>query len=135
MQREHSSTEIGQMDPADVDGHTIAIRAPHVGYVELDRQGLCYDAISDELYILNPTAAVIWECLDGRASLAEIAADVAVAFSADESMVRDSVLMTVSNFVEKGLVGPPQSAGPTNQLVATPPSVSSPRLLTDPPGG
>lgn len=73
----------------------------HLGaeYILLDPQGTL-------LRGLNPSAAQIWEALDGRRTLAEIARALAQAHRAQEASVLADVVRFAEVLVEKGLAEP-----------------------------
>jgi hypothetical protein len=119
-----------RLAPSDISPATVAARAPDIGYVEIDGEGVCYDADADEMHLLSPVAGLIWSCLDGQSSLEEISTDLAEAFSQDPSTVRNSVFMALVDFAEKGLVTEPAD-GDTDEDDQRP--ATTPRLLTDPP--
>jgi PqqD family protein of HPr-rel-A system len=72
--------------------------------VEVDGEIVLYDADSQQAHLLNPTASVIWDCLDGTVALGELASDLADEFGADPAEVGDQVVAIVRSFDELGLL-------------------------------
>lgn len=62
------------------------------------------DEVSGDLHTLNPSASLVWRCLDGESTLQEIAADIAEAVDAPASEVLDDVIAMVSRLDEQGLL-------------------------------
>ena len=56
------------------------------------------------MHVLNPTAAIVWQCLDGTGSVGEIVGDIADVFERDHDEVRDAVLEVVRRFGRQGLL-------------------------------
>src|SRR5882757_5171955 len=54
--------------------------------------------------VLNPTGALIWECLDGEASLDELITDLSEELGADQEVVRTDVLAFARLLGEAGLL-------------------------------
>ena len=72
--------------------------------VEFDGELVLYDEHTASVHHLNPTASVVWQCLDGDASLAAIARDLSMAYSVDEAVVVQDVLDVVQQFARMGLL-------------------------------
>ena len=80
-------------------------------------------------HALNPTAALIWRCLDGQSTLAEVADDLSSATGAPPDTVRGEVVAVARRFAELGLLagfepkvpenGGPQPTGPVPVEVGT----------------
>ena len=80
-----------------------AVRAD-VASVELDGEVVVYDAAGERSHLLSPTAGLIFGCLDGVSTLAEVAADLAEAFHAPEAAVLEGVVSTVLTLGRQGLL-------------------------------
>lgn len=66
------------------------------------------DAVSGQVHFLNPTAAVVWECCDGRTSLAACVARLRASFTIPEAAdIAADVRETVAGFRQKGLMDEP----------------------------
>jgi hypothetical protein len=82
------------------------------------------------IHHLSAIATTVWECCDGQVTLDELAAELAVAFSADPVRVRADVEAAVAELVEQGLLrsrepGPPAGAATFELLVDPPGSCAS----------
>src|SRR5262249_49284902 len=60
----------------------------------------------DRVHTLNASASLLWSCLDGASTLAEIAADIASEMGADPAVVRKDVVATAEHLASEGLVTP-----------------------------
>ena len=83
--------------------HSPRFRASVAG-VELDGEAVLYDEEQDMLHLLNPTATVVWSCLDGQTTLAELADDLADAFEMPVDVVTGELLQLVRQFGQQGLL-------------------------------
>ncbi|MGH9177318.1 MAG: PqqD family protein [Acidimicrobiales bacterium] len=72
--------------------------------VELDGEAVVFDDESCRLYLLNPVATVVWQCLDGTASVPELAAELAGSFGAPVATVRADVEALVVELAGAGLL-------------------------------
>jgi PqqD family protein of HPr-rel-A system len=92
------------IDASEVDSRHVPRHAAAVVAVELDGQAVLYHEELGAVYVLNPTATVVWECLDGSATIDALCAELAEAFSVDVATVREDVLNVVRQFAEQGLL-------------------------------
>jgi hypothetical protein len=60
--------------------------------------------LEDELYTLNETGRAVWERLDGKRSLAEVAHLLAEEFEASEDVLRADVLGLVDELIKRKIV-------------------------------
>ena len=90
--------------PEGIDGASIPVTDPAVASVELDGEAVLYHERLNTVHVLNPTATVIWNGLDGAADLDGLSADLAEAFSADFDLVRSDVIEAVCEFGRQGLL-------------------------------
>lgn len=79
-------------------------RRPDVVWEELDGEVVIYDPARTTSHLLNPSAAVIWALLDGNATLAEVAADLAETFGVEPTAMLDDVSSTVAALEGQGLL-------------------------------
>lgn len=71
---------------------------------QLDEEFCVYDPVSDDLLVLNRTAALIFDLADGTRSIEEITAELSRAFEGTEtSGISDDVESTLEQFVEWGV--------------------------------
>jgi len=88
----------------DMTPESVPVARSDVAGVEVDGEMVLYDDSQRRLHRLNPTAALVWQCLDGSASLREIAGDVAEAFSSDPQTVLADIVAVAGQFAEEGLL-------------------------------
>ncbi|MGH2784165.1 MAG: PqqD family peptide modification chaperone, partial [Actinomycetota bacterium] len=102
----HTSTEPvpPQIDPETIDPGFVAIGRSDVSIAEHDGETVLVDGTTGAVHLLNPTAAVVWRCLDGTGTIDEIVADIADVFERDPGGVRDDVLEVVRRFGRQGLL-------------------------------
>jgi PqqD family protein of HPr-rel-A system len=72
--------------------------------VELDGEAVIYDEASGELHHLNPSATLIFDLLDGTATMRELAGDVADAFGLPAEEVESQIRILVRRFRTLGLL-------------------------------
>lgn len=60
--------------------------------------------IEDELFSLNETGKAIWNKLDGRATLGEIIASLALEFNAPSAEIREDVMGLMSELLKRRIV-------------------------------
>lgn len=86
-------------------------------------------------HVLDRSAAMLWQCLDGVSPLEEIFADMAAVFGVDRSVVEHDCLPVVRSWFLAGIVVVPGSAAPID-LRPSPAADSEGRTwrrLVDPP--
>ncbi len=71
---------------------------------EVEDELLVYDPRSGETFLLNETAATIFDLLDGQTPIPLIAQEVLAVLPADPEIVRADVEGIIVQFREKGLV-------------------------------
>ncbi|MHB1739506.1 MAG: PqqD family protein [Actinomycetes bacterium] len=64
---------------------------PGVAWVEVEGEVVAYDPATSTTHILDPIGAIVWQCLDGESTLAEIVTDLAEAFAAPYDKVLGDV--------------------------------------------
>lgn len=62
------------------------------------------DSQSGKVHVLNPTAALVWQCFDGESSAEEIVADLAEGFGVQVEAVREDVLTMIASLASSGLL-------------------------------
>lgn len=98
--------EFGQ--PQLLDADTVARARSDVACVELDGEIVLYDDGSRRFHRLSPTAATFWRCLDGSASLRDIAQDLADAYQVEVATVLPQIISLTRSFADEGLLEDPQ---------------------------
>ena len=80
--------------------------SPAVEEVAVGTETVVYDADRRSLHVLDPVGSLIWQALDGEATLAQVNADLAVAFGRTEVEVSEDVNAFVGQLLELGLIHP-----------------------------
>lgn len=88
----------------DIGPYFVAHRRLDTLTVEIDGEAIVYDESQEVAHLLSPTAAIVWELLDGRKRLDEIAVDLAEAFDASTEQVLGDVLELVQEFAKRCLL-------------------------------
>ncbi|MGH9297048.1 MAG: PqqD family protein [Acidimicrobiales bacterium] len=94
-------------EPAAVDAigrDFVARRREGVVSVEIEGDVILYDEERELSHLLNPSGAIIWQLLDGEASLEELVVDLAEAFHVDTGTVESDVLTLVRELGRRGLI-------------------------------
>lgn len=100
--------------------------------IELDDELVLFDPATGALHALDPLASLIWRCLDGTGTVAELVADLADAFGTDAATVRHDVDALLTMLAANGVL---ESA---DRPAARPEAIDAdgeagPRVLADPP--
>ncbi len=85
-------------------GDTVAARGRAVHTVVLDGEAVLLDQSGERLHHLNVTGTLVWSCLDGRSTLAEIAADISRELGAPTTTVMDETVAIMAALQAEGLV-------------------------------
>lgn len=78
--------------------------ADGVAWVAIGDEIVLYRARDAASLVLNPTAGLLWQCLDGRSRLSEIFNDLADAFRTDRATVETDCVPVVSTWLAEHLV-------------------------------
>lgn len=70
----------------------------------LDGEAVIYDERSGDLHHLNPTATLVFQLLDGSATIKELSADIAGAYGLAAEEVEGQVRSLVRRFRKAGLL-------------------------------
>jgi hypothetical protein len=76
-------------------------------YQEVQDGGVLFDPVADKVYVLNPSAAFIWNSLDGHRSAEAIVEDLREALgpaTPDVETLRRDVDRSLSDFSRQGLI-------------------------------
>jgi len=90
--------------PAEVDAAFVAVPAAAVHTVEIDGEAVLLDQDAERLHHLNPTAALVWACLDGRSSLGQIAADLSSELDVPFDTVLADTVVVIGQLGDEGLL-------------------------------
>jgi hypothetical protein len=93
-----------ELPSESITGVFIPSTRPDVAHVEVDGEVVLYDDVAKVMHRLNPTASVLWNCMDGSGTLIEIAGDLADAYRADAGAVLDDVVAVTRDLGDKGLL-------------------------------
>lgn len=106
-----------------------------VAAVELDGELVVLDLDAGSLHHLDPLATVIWACLDGTGTVAEIVTDLAEVFGADQDMVETDVVALVERLDAEGLLASADASAQPAPAKQPPLKEDQVRVrpLTDPP--
>lgn len=91
--------EAPEVDPAAVLGP-----APGVAWVAIGDEIVVHRVARTASFVLNSTAGLLWQCLDGVSPLAEILGDLADTFGADRSQVEKDCVTVVRTWLAHELV-------------------------------
>lgn len=106
--------------------------SPAVGWVTLGTEVVVYDPDSATAHVLDNVAALLWQCLDGISTLAEIFADIADAFGQELSAIESDLATVVAEWKRAGLISG-GSLSPTSSAEIQPAAAEGWRHLVDPP--
>ena len=84
-------------------------RAASTDTIRIDDEALVLDESDGGLHVLNATAAIVWECLDGVSTLDDICVDLAEAFGVPYDRVAADVTGITERMLEDRLVTPVRS--------------------------
>lgn len=128
-----------------IDETYVAHRRSDVIEEVLDGETVVWDGRDRSLHILNETATIVWQCLDGATDIRQIARELSDAFGIEIDQMDSDVLETVRSFGDQGLLegvavvkepadGESQPAKGSDVAVSQEPN-HRPRFLPPPPGG
>jgi peroxiredoxin len=84
------------IDAEEIDRSFVPRPRSDIAFVELDGEAVIMATVGDDdellTHWLNPIGAIVWQCLDGEASLDELITDLVGAFDADPDVVAEDVL-------------------------------------------
>ena len=83
--------------------------APAVQLVEVDEEGILVHEERGSLHLLNPAGSLVWRCLDGESTLAEIATDIADILGVPFGVVLADAGSLVEQRLADGLVTSPDA--------------------------
>ncbi len=98
----HGSTEPDELP--ELDESFSPARRDAIASVEIDGEAVCYDTASGEVHVLNPAAALVWDCLQVPGTIREIVDDLVAELGLDRGVVSSDVLDAVARMVANGLV-------------------------------
>jgi len=93
-----------RVSPEALDEASVLGPAAHVGDVEVGDQLVLVDGTSGRALALNPTASIVWRCLDGETPLATLIDDLDAAFGAPRDAIAADVVVLARNLGMLGLL-------------------------------
>ena len=87
-----------------MDGSSVVQGRESVSTEVLDGEAVIYSSETQAFHVLNPTATIIWQQLDGRNSLDQLAIELSEAFDAPYDVVCADIIEVVRSFAEMGLL-------------------------------
>lgn len=122
------------MSPFDADRIDIGfIASPREGVetVPVGSEAILVRGDGVALHQLNESGALVWSCLDGAGTVAEIARDISDALGAPLEIVEAQVLDLVQDFGKEGLLAGVEPAKPDPEPAED--EVADPRFVGEPP--
>lgn len=122
-----------------VDGSFVPARTPSVVAVDADVEAVLVDEVTDQLHLLNGSAALLWECFDGESSIADIAFDLADELDVPYEQILTDTVAVVAGLLGQGVIYDGRDAPPERSLPGFSPidqSLDVPRqrrVLEEPP--
>ena len=101
--------------PDEIENSLIPVPYGAVVGVELDGEAVLYHEEAKTVHVLNPTATIIWNCLDGRIGLERLCLDLGEAFEVPVERLRSDVVNAVRELGRQGLL---QGVQPDTEAVA-----------------
>lgn len=96
--------DTAEMSADDIDGNFVPRRRANIASVELDGETVLLLEGTTRTHLLNQTATIVWDCLDGQVTLAELGDELADAFGGDPKVIRDDVINLVRGVGRAGLL-------------------------------
>lgn len=93
-----------------IDAESVVTARSDVSSVELDGEIVLYDDGLRRFHRLNPTAATVWQCLDGSVALRDIAIDIAEIYDLEVATLLPQVVALTRSLAREGLLWGPEGA-------------------------
>lgn len=87
-----------------IDAASVVAPRRHVHAVLVDGEAVVLDKRSNRLHRLNPAASLVWACLDGTATVAAIAEEIAELTAVDLGVVLRDVVDLCGALLAEGIV-------------------------------
>jgi hypothetical protein len=91
-------------DANEIDAAFVPARADTVYSVAIDGEAVLLDESVNRLHHLNHTAALLWTCFDGEASIATIVGEISDELGLEEQQVLESSIDVVRHLGAEGLL-------------------------------
>ena len=83
---------------------SVSSRSAHTFVVELDGEAVVLDEQANRLHLLNRTATLVWNCLDGEVDVAGLAREISEALELPFEQVLAETLSVVTDLAAEGLL-------------------------------
>jgi hypothetical protein len=103
---------VSEEDGPVIDAAFAPARGDAVYTVTIDGEAVLLDEAENRLHHLNRTAALLWACFDGEATVAELADDISDELQLDRTDVLQSSLSVVRELGAEGLIAGIQRTRP-----------------------
>ena len=87
-----------------IDTSHVFTRRAGLASAELDGELLLFEEDTGTIHVLNATAAEVWSCFDGVATVGEIVAELASAYGVDPQTVEADVVPLLAQLSEEALL-------------------------------
>ena len=95
---------MGDLAAVGIDRGFVPVRSAEVFTVELDGEAVLLDERENRLHLLNHTAALLWACFDGRASIEHLAVELSEELGHDLDRVLADTIDVVRGLGAQGLL-------------------------------
>ena len=92
------------VDHDTIDEAYVPEQSPSVFTVTIDGEAVLLDEVEERLHHLNAPAALVWACLDGHASVAELATELSDELDVPRATVLDETLVVLRDLGAQGLL-------------------------------
>jgi hypothetical protein len=83
--------------------------------IELDGEAVVLDEVANRLHLLNRTATLVWNCLDGEVDVQGLAAEIASILELPHEQVLAETLAVVNDLAGEGLLDGFQDVAPRSR--------------------
>jgi len=87
-----------------LDGRAVLARKREIAWRAFEGEAILVVTARDEICHLNPVATFLWESLDGRTSLNELAGKLCEAFEVEREEALADALEFASDLLKRGMV-------------------------------
>jgi hypothetical protein len=87
-----------------IDESFVPVRSRHAYVVELDGEAVVLDERANRLHLLNHTATLIWNCLDGVVDVRGLATEIGDVLDLPVATVLTDTVAVVRDLGEQGLL-------------------------------
>lgn len=95
---------VADPDPGALTEASVVRRSPFAATVPVDGHAILVDGPGGRAHAINPTAALVWGCLDGTGDLGGLIDDLVAGFEVPRAIVADDVLGLARDLARLGLL-------------------------------